>query len=79
MEDMEKIRNMVRNGELEHLFRVASEFQRKLFDLEDFYKFDQKRDGFRVSGCGMDMGFHLVYCLGQTLFHDGNSFKHRWV
>jgi hypothetical protein len=24
----------------------------------------------RVAGCGMDMGFHLVYVLAQTLFRD---------
>lgn len=25
-------------------------------------------DGMRVSGCGMDMGFHLVYCLSSVLY-----------
>ena len=25
-------------------------------------------DGVRVDGCGMDMRFHLVYCLSQALF-----------
>lgn len=25
-------------------------------------------DGIRVSGCGMDMGFHLVYTLGRVLW-----------
>ena len=29
------------------------------------------RDGIKVSGCGMDMGFHLVYNLSRTLFPDG--------
>lgn len=27
--------------------------------------------GIAVSGCGMDMGFHLVYCLGRALFANG--------
>ena len=27
--------------------------------------------GIVVGGCGMDMGFHLVYCLSRTLFPDG--------
>jgi hypothetical protein len=27
--------------------------------------------GVRVSGCGMDMGFHLVYCLGHAMFPKG--------
>lgn len=30
-----------------------------------------KRDGLIVGGCGMDMGFHIVYSLGRTLFPDG--------
>ena len=30
-----------------------------------------KRDGCIVGGCGMDMGFHLVYNLSYTLFPDG--------
>jgi hypothetical protein len=25
----------------------------------------------RISGCGMDMGFHLVYELGRALYPDG--------
>lgn len=29
------------------------------------------RDGIRVGGCGMDMGFHLVSNLGRVLFPDG--------
>lgn len=35
------------------------------------YRYDDKNQGVVVSGAGMDMGFHLVYCLGQTLFPDG--------
>lgn len=27
--------------------------------------------GLRIGGCGMDMGFHLVYSLGRALFPDG--------
>lgn len=30
-----------------------------------------KRDGIIVGGCGMDMGFHLVYSVSRTLFPDG--------
>ncbi len=30
-----------------------------------------KRDGVIVGGCGMDMGFELVYNLARTLFPDG--------
>ncbi len=37
-----------------------------------------------VGGCGMDMGFHLVYCLSSTLFRErmadaGCALKHSWT
>lgn len=32
---------------------------------------DDKREAVKASGCGMDMGFHLVYSLSCTLFPDG--------
>ena len=32
---------------------------------------NDKHYGIKVSGCGMDKGFHLVYNLGRTLFPDG--------
>jgi hypothetical protein len=34
------------------------------------YAYDQKREGLRVSGCGMDMGFHVVYSLARVIFND---------
>jgi hypothetical protein len=30
-----------------------------------------KYDGVTLNGCGMDMGFHLVYSLSRILFPDG--------
>lgn len=39
----------------------------------------------RVSGCGMDMGFHLVYSLSLSLWHEqygsqaGYFLSHRWI
>lgn len=30
-----------------------------------------KNGGVRVGGCGMDMGFHVVYTLSSYLFHNG--------
>lgn len=32
---------------------------------------DQKNGGLKVSGCGMDMGFYLVYNLGRMLYPQG--------
>ena len=34
------------------------------------WTFDKKKDAVSVGGCGMDMGFHLVYSLSRTLFQD---------
>lgn len=34
-------------------------------------RIDNVNGGIKVSGCGMDMGFHLVYNLGRTLFPGG--------
>lgn len=34
-------------------------------------KIDQKNGGIKIGGCGMDMGFSLVYNLGYCLFPDG--------
>lgn len=37
-------------------------------------------DGVIVQGCGMDMGFHLVYTLSRLLFDgDGYALSHRWL
>lgn len=35
------------------------------------YKRDRTEEGLRVSGCGMDMGFDVVYNLGSVMFPDG--------
>ena len=35
------------------------------------YSFDQRHDGVKMGGCGMDMGFALVYDMSRALFPDG--------
>lgn len=35
------------------------------------FNYDNKHEGIKVGGCGMDMGFHLVYSMSRTLFPDG--------
>jgi hypothetical protein len=32
------------------------------------WKYDREREGVKVGGCGMDMGFHLVHTLGYVLY-----------
>jgi len=36
-------------------------------------------NGIKVGGCGMDMGFHLVYTLSKVLYDDGYAIKHEWL
>lgn len=38
--------------------------------------FDRDRSGIKVHGCGMDMGFHLVYNLGRTIWPNGTPKPH---
>jgi hypothetical protein len=35
------------------------------------YRYDEKREGIVIGGCGMDMGFSLVYDLAHTLWPKG--------
>lgn len=41
--------------------------------------YNEKHGGVRMDGCGMDMGFALVYDLAAVLFGDGYKLSHRWV
>lgn len=36
-------------------------------------------DAIRVTGCGMDMGFHIVHCLSYSLFGKGDALSHSWL
>lgn len=36
-------------------------------------RWDRDKGGIIVGGCGMDMGFHLVYNLSRVLFRDGHG------
>lgn len=35
--------------------------------------------GLKVGGCGMDMGFHLIYRIASELFKDGYAIEHSWL
>ena len=37
------------------------------------------RDAVKAGGCGMDVGFHLVYELSHALFNDGYALTQRWL
>lgn len=40
---------------------------------------DRKRDGVICKGCGMDMGFDLVYALASAATGDGYAIDHQWL
>jgi len=35
------------------------------------WTYNRKHDAIKTEGCGMDMGFHLVYSLSRRLFPEG--------
>jgi len=39
--------------------------------FREHYKYNPDKAGFKTSGCGMDMGFDMVYNLSRMLFPDG--------
>lgn len=41
--------------------------------------YDNKYNGTKVSGTGMDMGFHLIYSLSSVLFNDGYAINQKWL
>lgn len=40
------------------------------------FTFSKTREAIVIGGCGMDMGFQIVYTLGRVLFPKGGSLKH---
>ena len=43
------------------------------------WRLNKNANGLIVGGCGMDMGFHLVYTLSRVLYNDGYALKHEWL
>lgn len=42
--------------------------------------YNRKHEGVQVNGCGMDMGFHIVYSLSYALGFEGEDrLRHRWI
>lgn len=35
------------------------------------FRYDREREGVKIGGCGMDMGFAIVYDLGRVLYGSG--------
>jgi|TARA_B100001094_G_scaffold204435_1_gene198353 hypothetical protein len=43
------------------------------------YKYKPDTRSVFVGGCGMDMGFHLVYSLSSVLYDDGYAIEQQWL
>jgi hypothetical protein len=49
------------------------------------WRFSTRHNGVIVTGCGMDMGFHLVYVLSSTIYSEevndraGYKLSQRWI
>lgn len=69
------LRHVSRSGMMRHISLVAN-VEGETMDITYWAAkaMDDKLaddGGIKVGGCGMDMGFSLVYNLGRTLYHDG--------
>lgn len=56
---------VIRRGEIVNISPSVAKLLR--------WRQDHNRGGVKVAGCGMDMGFHLVYSLGSALFSKGRD------
>ena len=43
------------------------------------WRVDKARDGIHVSGCGMDMGVHLVSTLAYAMYGRSDALEHVWL
>ena len=43
------------------------------------WAYKNKTNAVGVGGCGMDMGFHMVYTLASVLYGDGYALKERYI
>lgn len=61
------IQTETRNGKRATVLRDVSGYVATALD----YPIHDRTHALVVGGCGMDMGFHVVYSLGRTLWKDG--------
>jgi len=61
-----------------NIYRVPPAWVEKAF--KDWpWKYDMHKEGWKVPGVGMDVGFELVYALSLRLYDDGYALGHRWI
>jgi hypothetical protein len=76
------LRHVSRSGMQRRIDLYTFKDNRKIY-LTGYYAImkgeESPRDGYKVGGCGMDMGFHLVHGLSYRLFGDDYALKHEWI
>lgn len=81
------LRSVSASGMCRHISLVAVDSDGSLNDItyyaaaalnESLYEKNGHRS-IRQDGCGMDMGFNLVYNLATVLYGDGYSLKQAWL
>jgi hypothetical protein len=85
------LRHVSRSGMLRHIslfsFKSGEPLQLDYLAARALGWSLAKGDGIKIDGAGMDMGFHLVYCLAATLFpgydesgkSGGYALSQRWL
>lgn len=76
------LRHVSRSGMQRRIDLYTFQDSKKIY-LTGYYALmrgeETPRDGYKVGGCGMDMGFHLVHGLSYRLFGDDYALKHEWI
>lgn len=76
------LRHVSRSGMMRRIDLYTFQDSKKVY-LTGYYALMKgetpPRDGYRVGGCGMDMGFHLVHGLSYRLFGDDYALRHEWI
>jgi hypothetical protein len=72
------LRHVSRSGMMRHISLIAGKDSHDITYLAAKAMNDKiaKDGGIKTPGCGMDMGFHLVYNLGYTLWPKGTPKPH---
>ncbi len=76
------LRHVSRSGMQRRIDLYTFKDNRKIY-LTGYYAImkgeESPRNGYKVGGCGMDMGFHLVHGLSYRLFGSDYALKHEWI
>ena len=75
------VRQISRSGMYRHISCHSKDFGNYSYHVAKVLKwaYKDKTNAVGVGGCGMDMGFHMVYTLASVLYGDGYALKERYI